>query len=75
MSPEVLQIVLVLGGAVAGWITRHYNLLAPQAATPATPTTPAPAPAAPSNPDALWQLAWHILREKFPNLPALDQIK
>jgi hypothetical protein len=72
MSSEVLQIALVIGGAVAGWLARHNNLLAPP---PATPATPAPAPATPSNPDALWQLAWHILREKFPNLPPLDQLK
>jgi len=75
MAPEILQIVLVLGGAVAGWIARHNNILSPQPATPTTPATPAPAPATPSSPDALWQLVWHVLREKFPNLPPLDQAK
>jgi hypothetical protein len=81
MSPEILQIVLVVGGAVAGWIARHNNLLAPKPAPTPTPSTPTPAPVAPSGPsspsgaDTLWQLAWHILREKFPNLPPLDQTK
>jgi hypothetical protein len=75
MSPELLQIVLVLGGAVAGWIARHNNLLGPSPAIPASPPTPATPAPTPANPDALWQLAWHVLREKFPNLPPLDQIK
>lgn len=47
MSPELLQVVLVLGGVVAGWIARHNGVMAP---TPTTPVPTVPVPAVPAIP-------------------------